>query len=96
MRRRLGLAAGTLAVVAAAVGGGLGLQAGLRNVSAREPAGQARELRRLQADLAARERRALAASSRPSTREPQPPRVRRPAAQRADPGIDALWRAYPL
>jgi hypothetical protein len=66
---RLGLAGACVALLAVALGGGLGLQAVSRDVLAREPAGRVDELRRLQADLAARQRQARAAADRPVPRE---------------------------
>lgn len=99
MRSSLGLAAALLAAAVVFVGCGLALQAGLRDVSAHEPAGQARELRRLQADLAARERRAVVSTNRSAAGKRRTP-VPGARAQRRDPSgrssLDSLWRAYPL
>ncbi len=81
------LAGACLALVAAAVGGGLGglgLQALSRDVLAQEPAERVVELRRLQADRAARERQARAAVQ-PS-----------PGGAKEVVGPDNLWREFPL
>jgi len=89
--------------VAVVVTGGLALQAVLGTVSAREPAGQALQLRRLEADLAARERRAVAARDRasaPKLQDLEREARRRTAAHRPDPigrsRLKPLWDAYPL
>jgi murein L,D-transpeptidase YcbB/YkuD len=85
----LGLAGVCLALVGAALAGGLGLQALSRDVLAQEPAERVRELRRMQADRAARDRKARASAARAArerqARAPADRRVRREQRAMAPP-----------